>query len=797
MITIETLKSSPDIPDPLVLLCLKQIVEKPVNLDRFRLPPELGRLLVSAFRDYAITNRASQSACSNFFKHFKHKFIPLTSIDFSNLPISEDLFYDFLEEYQEQLEEINISKCPNLEMIEVDMKKLNRILKANKELKKTLIIGQTLSCETEKVYFTSIPKNEERVFDSDLQLKKLVLHKIFSPVDGDEFSINTRLSRFLSPNMCDTLKYLDLSLSAIGKGTALMQLKSLEILILYNCVMTYPDVISTICQLRKLRVLDLSRTVIETDDSSLPAEDMKLLDSVVGRLPLLARLDISGTNLVGGKERNISAFESRSDKPFEFLGLFHTSKDAAYRSYIPAITVAGEANELQMLNACEAYMDRPEQLSNVLNDLYNYYKTITSEKFDMIDRILDIVLYILSRHLHDEQVIIYTTAALYCIVKLKATTRSLNDARVRRTLTSKLLDVMHYHSKSRVILINGGLSLLFLPDIICEHSRVASISLLMCRDDDPRTQGFGTTLLNTLACQVGGDQKVFIGNLEAIETMLRIIRTKVNDETCDEILETAWSTLWNITDETPVNCQRFLEHRGLEAFESCMEKFRNNKEVLRNMMGLLGNVAECKHLRVQFMKEKYIACFATLLSLRIDGIECSYNACGILAHLLSEGQAFWDQQLNDDLYSSISYDTISQRMRATILRWPINSKRNINYRSFEPIVRLLDVGIVADAQYWAVFALTNLTRINPAKYCPMLLPHDGLNKLRRLAMPDVTTMWVRDLAQVAIYQYERFNSEGTLAGLEQCRSRDLETIRNFRAESTLGDATSDFGDLVF
>lgn len=767
---------------------------------------------MAAFRDYTITTRnPSKCSCQEFFKHFKHRSIPLNKIDFSNMPITIDLLYSFLEEYQDQIEEINISDCPHLleDVDEVDIKKLNRILKANNQVKKSLIIGDTFSSHVEKFYSRLNSQSEklgdDRLFDSDLELKKLVLHKIVSAPTCDEFDISRMLSRFITPNMCETLKYLDLSSCSIGKASALIQLKSLEILILYDCAMTYPDVITTICQLNNLRMLDLSRRVIDSGDdpsqsppTSTAAEDMKLLDMVVNRLPLLTHLDISGTNLVGGKERNISAFEKRTERPFEFLGLFHTSKGAAYISYIPALIVAGEANESQMLNACQAYMNRPEQLSSVLNDLYNYYKTITGDKIDLIDQMLDVVLYILTRHLHDEKVVIFTTAALYCIVKLKITTKSLNDARVRRTLTSRLLDVMHYHSKNRVILINGGLSLLFLPDIICEHSRVASISLEMCRDDDPRTQGFGTTLLNTLACQVGGDQKVFIGELQAIETMLSIIMAKVNEETCDEILETAWSTLWNITDETPVNCQRFLDFKGLEAFEKCMDKFRSNKEVLRNMMGLLGNVAECKHLRVRFMREKYIECFSTLLTLRIDGIECSYNACGILAHILSEGKSFWDEHLKGHLYEvNLSYESVLKRMRSTIVRWPINSRRNINYRSFEPIVRLLETDIVAEAQYWAVFALTNLTRINPAKYCPMLLPHDGLNKLRVLAQPGVTRSFVMQLAQVALYQYERFTTEGTLAGLEQCRSVDLWVVKNFRAESTLGDATSDFGELGY
>lgn len=790
MITIDSLKSYQDTPAPLVLQCLKKISRCPKNLDLYVLPTELGGLIADAFRDHALHERLTPLECDTFFKHFKHKYLPLSKIDFSGLPITGQFFREFLEEYKEQLVDINISKCPELACFE--MKKLNELLRSKVNKQKTLTLGDTFSVPLGLRASSSISPIGEKIFDDDLKLKKLVLHKVYSNSDVDEFTINRRLSAFLTPTMGHSLKYLDLSMCSVGKGSALMQLESLEILILHSCVMTYPDVVSTVCQLKNLRVLDLSRQAMEVEETSTTNEDQKLLDLIVSRLPKLERLDISGTDLVGGKDRYISAFETRVERPFEFLGLFHTANDAAYRSCIPALAVAGEANENQMLNACEAYMDRPNQLARALSDLYNFYKTITpSETFEGVNRALNVVLRILTKHINEEQVIIFTTAALWCIVKINVASKNLNDASVRRTITRRLLDVMHYHKSSRVILINGGLTLLFLPDIICEHSRVANISLMMCRDTDGRTQGFGTTLLNTLACQVGGDQKIFIGKLNAIETMIQIINAKIGEDNCDETLETAWSTLWNITDETPANCQRFLEYQGLKAFESCMDNFGDNKEVLRNIMGLLGNVAECQRLRSQFLEDRYMKRFFHLLSSHIDGIECCYNACGILAHIVSDGQEFWEQHL-----PLTPRHKFLATMKNAIEKWPINSKRNINYRSFEPIVRLLDVDVAAEAQYWAVFALTNLTRINPSKYCPMLLPHNGLTRLLRLAEPDVTEPYVNNLARVCVYQYERFEAEGTLAGLEQSDSIDLEEIKNFRCETIQGDGTSELGELL-
>lgn len=44
-------------------------------------------------------------------------------------------------------------------------------------------------------------------------------------------------------------------------------------------------------------------------------------------------------------------------------------------------------------------------------------------------------------------------------------------------------------------------------------------------------------------------------------------------------------------------------------------------ELLRSMMGLLGNVAEVEHLRPRLMLEQYITVFANLLEFLSDGIE--------------------------------------------------------------------------------------------------------------------------------------------------------------------------------
>lgn len=107
-------------------------------------------------------------------------------------------------------------------------------------------------------------------------------------------------------------------------------------------------------------------------------------------LPQLTRLDISGTNLAGPRCDHIPGLESRNDKPLEYIGLYNTANEAAYRRQIPAFAViecffimflilffykvSGDANEEQILTGCEAYMDRVEFLRRTLNDLFHCFR---------------------------------------------------------------------------------------------------------------------------------------------------------------------------------------------------------------------------------------------------------------------------------------------------------------------------------------------------------------------------------------------------------------------------------------
>lgn len=84
-------------------------------------------------------------------------------------------------------------------------------------------------------------------------------------------------------------------------------------------------------------------------------------------------------------------------------------------------------------------------------------------------------------------------------------------------------------------------------------------------------QRIGLYLLNSLACQVDGRHKRLLGELGCVPTMLQLIEYRLEGGIFDDVLEVAWSTMWNMTDETPINCLRFLVAKGMRLFLGCVD----------------------------------------------------------------------------------------------------------------------------------------------------------------------------------------------------------------------------------
>ncbi|XP_076231127.1 protein zer-1 homolog [Calliopsis andreniformis] len=568
-------------------------------------------------------------------------------------------------------------------------------------------------------------------------------------------------------NGLTNLTHLDLSCNLVINFDFCELVPHLVSLVLHNVRINTqaPTFVENVCSLKKLRHLDISQFNPAQGRFENPNT---ILSDIVKGLPQLTSLDISGTNLAGVqivdrgiqtvKHSSYSEFDdvsnnelcdipglaSRVDRPLQFLGLYGTNDGACRRRNIPAKLIAGDANEDQILVAAHVCMNnKPGFLQKVLNDLYHVYRY---ENFHRMDQALCALLEAMEKHPKEKYIQISGSAILFYIVKMKE--KGELEPRLKERIIRTLLTGMSIYKDEDTMMRNGCLTLcqFRIPqDMMSNYEALVKLLLHSAThaEHGSYVQRIGIFLLNSLACHVTGREKSLLGQLGCIKTMLNLIKTRVECDIFDDVLAVAWSTMWNVTDETPLNCQRFFDEKGMELFHKCVKQYPNREDLLKNMMGLLGNVAEVKHLRVQLMQRTNIRLFANLLHSTNEGIEIPYNAAGILAHIASDGVQAWTIRRP-------SRSEVLELMVDAIEQWDIFSERNINYRSFSPLLRLLDIYHTPECQHWAVWAFANLTTVYPQRYCMLVIKEGGLEKLFALLTDPRPYKRIKELAHCVV-----------------------------------------------
>ncbi|XP_077865787.1 protein zer-1 homolog [Saccoglossus kowalevskii] len=468
-------------------------------------------------------------------------------------------------------------------------------------------------------------------------------------------------------------------------------LNQLRSLVLFDCKLTLQS-FHYLCQFKALRHLDISQ------DSSYHVKTFpNVVPMLLQKLQTLVSLDVSGTDLlfpekameVGdckGTKCNINAFKDFNRK-LEFLGLLDT--DVCEEPNLPAVKVSGGANENQILISLKVYMSRCPFISKSLDNLFDIVRGTHLQRPSLA---VTLIVAAMSRYPYNSRVQISGSASLYHLTK--------RDSDIK--LNFKLRRSLSKHS-------------LHMVTVVYAFTTRQSISMLH-----------------------------HIKMITSIhKTMITIIKERLEQRICDEVMEIAWSTLWNVTDETSENCKMFLDGDGMQLFLSCLSIFKETPELLRNMMGLMGNVAEVEVLRPQLVK--YTNVFSDLLDNRSDGIEVSYNAAGVISHIAFDGAAAWNVEYP-------SRQEVLSKMVKAIESWDLQSNRNINYRSFEPILRLLTCYHTPPVQHWSVWALANLCTVLPERYCALLKKEGGCEILHDIVVSQQPLLYprIKELAQITL-----------------------------------------------
>ncbi|MCI4387022.1 hypothetical protein PGIGA_G00069430 [Pangasianodon gigas] len=429
----------------------------------------------------------------------------------------------------------------------------------------------------------------------------------------------------------DTLRALDLSSTHLPRPAFLAQWREqLASLVLYNVDLN-DELIATVLHMSRLRHLDISR---EGQRSSKFKLTRKILTNIVQSLGNLVSLDISGHVMLDNCtvpyieeamgppsiepcKSSIYPFQGLK-RPLQFLGLYNTT--LCNVTHIPAFKVTGSKNEEQVLNAIEAYTEhRPELAHRAINQLFDFVRI---QHCNNLVRAVQLVIAALKCHKYDKSIQVTGSAALFYLTSTEY--RNYQSVKMRRQVIEVVLNGMEQYQEVTVQR-NCCLTLcnFNIPDELeFQYHRVNLLLLKILEParQDESIQRIAVHLCNALVCQVDNDHKEAVGKMGFVKTMLNLIQKKLHDRQCDQVMEFSWSALWNITDETPDNCQMFLNCSGMNLFLDCLKEFPDKQELHRNMLGLLGNVAEVQR-----------NCCLTLCNFNIpDELEFQYHRVNLL-----------------------------------------------------------------------------------------------------------------------------------------------------------------------
>ncbi|MFT7796796.1 protein zer-1 homolog [Arapaima gigas] len=178
--------------------------------------------------------------------------------------------------------------------------------------------------------------------------------------------------------------------------------------------------------------------------------------------------------------------------------------------------------------------------------------------------------------------------------------------------------------------------------------------------------------------------------------------------------------------------------------------FPNKQELHHNMLELLGNGAKVKALRPQLLIQQLIIVFSNLLGSKADGIAVSYNACGVLSHIMYDGPEVWTME-------DLCRDKVVDRMKESYPKLGCELLQEHQLQTIAPI-----------RQSWAIWALYNLVFVYPSKYCPLLIKEGGMALLQVVLDMETSQAENKNMARCAsdhMLQQNRFltmQGDGTL-----------------------------------
>uniref|UniRef100_A0AC34QSM6 Uncharacterized protein n=1 Tax=Panagrolaimus sp. JU765 TaxID=591449 RepID=A0AC34QSM6_9BILA len=489
-------------------------------------------------------------------------------------------------------------------------------------------------------------------------------------------------------------------------------------------------IVDVIGSCHQLVYLDISHDIRDSYEFATPNQS---LFRVVKNLKKLEYLDISGTNLHMTSNSDDKIDEAlflkhkrqKSDilalcalhKPLNYLGLYGCGTAGEYRN-LPAKHIFSNCNEEQLLMSLEIYQDRQPILYHALNEIYMICRHNTICNFPM--ETLRMLIFIMEKYHKDNQILTAGTAAIFYLIQRIDLTDD-----YRRGVTRVLFTILKDMYKDQSIVRNVCLTLCqyeFSFDVLSSYTDLMEklIECVTLHTTDRFTHQVIVFVMNSLAGFLSSEDREKIGEIGAVSCMMSRIKKCCEDIVNDRVMEACWSFLWNITDESPGNCGKFLEKDGIQLISEVYAMFPNETEVIRNMIGMLGNVSEIEKYREPIIRSLVPLLFQ-LLTPSPNQMDVTYNVAAVLANLLSEGREEWSR-----IDCQVKYREIYNKLIVVVKQWSVVENRLTNYHTLKPIIKLMECQICYASQLWATWAIYYLLSIERDKYSRLFMRDDGI-----------------------------------------------------------------------
>ncbi|CAF3632366.1 unnamed protein product [Rotaria socialis] len=542
------------------------------------------------------------------------------------------------------------------------------------------------------------------------------------------------------------------------------KLKSLN---LYNCsfqMQQNPTIYEILHQLKHLEYLDIS-----TDNENSITNTKYNINGFLSEpncLSNLKELDLSGQKNISSK--SLYKF-LLSHKNLEFLGLFLTdekctnclfdrndlcySKLRLYTYDLNDITIENDAHlyEPYLIESLKRYYDRVNFVQKILYYIFFLTRSYQSKYQNLL---IDLILHTMSIHRNSQSIQLASTACIYNLTRspiieqihLKSLTK----------IVESIMTVMEYFPNQQQLQKNCLLALCsdrILHEPNFNFFLLASLVMnnLQNHTDSAIIQP-GVAILALLTSRLTVEECTKLGSVINIHCLLQLIEHQVNrlqamqniqnhaseqplnhnlllnndlQLTGDDTLRFCLSLLWNLTDENPIVCERFVHSNGLQLFQRLIHLFSTDTIILTKILGVLSNISEVSHLIMCLYSIDIIPLIQKFLTDAI--IDIAFSAAGILAHLLF-------QQINRELNLELC-----QYMKNAILKWQNPDRNIITYRSFKPFLPLLHCTQIPVIQLWAVWAIHHVCSTDRARYIRIMREEKLYDLIQKLYFDQISS----------------------------------------------------------